>query len=476
MSILLYQIVELILSIAYVPSLMTQLFKRKIRIDLIVVQCVAITVVQFIGLLPVHLGHKVAIMIAILAMLSLCLSFLMGVKISEVLYNEIILFFVFSFASFFSVVLAYLIESIVWGGRNDKFETILVLLCYGVDLWIIGKTYVVNDLKVTTQICHKIFAIIATIIYAIYTLSRFVVGISVESVSWQSKVLILICLLCVSLIILIMLLNKRIGKVIKKYQADRKQMLSELHKNKEVLPAIQKYIDAQKNGSELSSEFVQEIDRLMLEERADTRKVLVENSLLPSTGLVVLDSLFEQFSGEARDKNILFEICCNNFPKTKVRFLIDNDLISERALLQIVKDIVRNAINAIECSGNENGHIFITMGLNYENAYELEFYDNGAEIPLKIIAKFGERYNTVTGTGNGIADILEALSYSNASFYVKEYSIEEDDFSKSFSICFDGKGRRQIITNRKVEIERYLQVAGSKPLFEIISESSESDV
>lgn len=473
---MLYQIIELILSIACVPTLMAQLFKRKIQIDLIVVQCVAVTAVQLIGLFSVHPGHKVTLMIAILAILSLCLSLLMKVKISEVLYNEIILFFVFSFASFFSVVLAYSIETIIWGGRNNKFETILVLLCYGVNLVIIIKAYIVNELKVTTQICHKILAIIATIIYAIYTLSRFVVGISVESVPWQSKVLILICLLCVSLIILIMLLNKKIGNIIKKHQADRKQMLSELHKNKEVLPAIQRYIEAQKNGSELSSEFVQEIDRLMQEERAATRKVLVENSLLPSTGLVVLDSLFEQFLDEAQEKNILFEICCNNFPKAKARFLIDNDLITERALLQIVKDIVRNAMNAIECSDNENGHIFITMGLNYENAYELEFYDTGAEIPLNIIAKFGERYNTVTGTGNGIADILEALSYSNASFYVKEYSIEADDFSKSFSICFDGKGRRQIRTNRKVEIERYLQATGSKPLFEIISESSESDV
>lgn len=350
------------------------------------------------------------------------------------------------------------------------------MLCYAISLGIISKTHVTKDLKGSTQICNKIFATVAVVIYAIYTLSRFVVGASDEIVSWKSKVLITICLLCVTLIILIMILNKRIGKVIKKHQAERKQMLSELHKNKEVLPAIQRYIEAQKNGSELSSEFVQEIDRLMQEERAATRKVLVENSLLPSTGLVVLDSLCEQFLDEAREKNILFEICCNNFPKAKARFLIDNDLITERALLQIVKDIVRNAMNAIECSDNENGHIFITMGLNYENAYELEFYDTGAEIPLNIISKFGERYNTVTGTGNGIADILEALSYSNASFYVEEYSIEADDFSKSFSICFDGKGRRQIRTNRKVEIERYLQATGSKPLFEIISESSESDV
>lgn len=412
----------------------------------------------------------------IFALLNLCLSFLIKTKISEVLYNEIILFFIFSFTEFIAVVLAYLIETIIWGSRNDRFEVILILLCYAISLGIISKTHVTKDLKGSTQICNKIFATVAVVIYAIYTLSRFVVGASDEIVSWKSKVLITICLLCVTLIILIMILNKRIGKVIKKHQAERKQMLSELHKNKEVLPAIQRYIEAQKNGSELSSEFVQEIDRLMQEERAATRKVLVENSLLPSTGLVVLDSLCEQFLDEAREKNILFEICCNNFPKAKARFLIDNDLITERALLQIVKDIVRNAMNAIECSDNENGHIFITMGLNYENAYELEFYDTGAEIPLNIISKFGERYNTVTGTGNGIADILEALSYSNASFYVEEYSIEADDFSKSFSICFDGKGRRQIRTNRKVEIERYLQATGSKPLFEIISESSESDV
>lgn len=476
MSILLYQIIELVLSVACVPTLMMQLFKKRICIDSIVLQCIAITVVQFIGLLSVHLFYKVMIIIAILAILSLCLSLLMKVKMSEVLYNEIILFFVFSFLSFINVVLVYSIETIIWGGRNNQFETILILFCYGVNLAFVCKVNVVNDLKVTTRVCHNLFAIVSVIIYAIYTLSRFAMGESAPSVFRERQLLITICLLCVTLIILIMILNKRIGKVIKKHQAERKQMLSELHKNKEVLPAIQRYIEAQKSGSELSSEFVQEIDRLMQEERADTRKVLVENSLLPSTGLVVLDSLFERFLDEAQEKNILFEICCNNFPKSKARFLIDNDLITERALLQIVKDIVRNAMNAIECSDNENGHIFITMGLNCENAYELEFYDNGAEIPLNIIAKFGERYNTVTGTGNGIADILEALSYSNASFYVEEYSIEADDFSKSFSICFDGKGRRQIRTNRKVEIERYLQATGSKPLFEIISESSESDV
>ncbi len=476
MGILLYKIGRLIISIVFTRILMTQLFCKNHCIKAIVVQCLALTLLELKNLYSNSLYYHIIIMIIIFVLLNIGLSFLFRIKISEVLYNEIILFFMFSFTEFVAVVLAYSIETIIWGGRNNQFETMLILFCYGVNLAFVCKVNVVNDLKVTTRVCHNLFAIVSVIIYAIYTLSRFAMGESAPSVFRERQLLITICLLCVTLIILIMILNKRIGKVIKKHQAERKQMLSELHKNKEVLPAIQRYIEAQKNGSELSSEFVQEIDRLMQEERADTRKVLVENSLLPSTGLVVLDSLFEQFLDEAREKNILFEICCNNFPKAKARFLIDNDLITERALLQIVKDIVRNAMNAIECSDNENGHIFITMGLNYENAYELEFYDTGAEIPLNIISKFGERYNTVTGTGNGIADILEALSYSNASFYVEEYSIEADDFSKSFSICFDGKGRRQIRTNRKVEIERYLQATGSKPLFEIISESSESDV
>ena len=467
MNILLYKILRLIISIICTRTLTAQLFVRKHCTKAIVVQCLALALLEWASLCFNSLYHQVIAMVIIFTSLNVILSFLLNTKISEVLYNEIILFFVFSFAEFIGVVLAYSIETIIWGGRNDQFEVVLILLCYSANLVIICRTSVVNDLKVTTQICNKIFATVSVIIYAIYTLSRFAMGESVPSVFRERQLLITICLLCVTLIILIMILNKRIGKVIKKYQTERKQMLSELHKNKEVLPAIQKYIDAQKNGSELSSEFVQEIDRLMQEERADARKVLVENSLLSSTGLVVLDSLFEQFLGEAQDKNILFEICCNNFPKTKARFLIDNDLITERALLQIVKDIVRNAINAIECSGDENGHIFITMGLNHENAYELEFYDNGAEIPLNIIAKFGARYNTITGTGNGIADILEALSYSNASFYVKEYSIEADDFSKSFSICFDGRGRRQIITSRKEEIDSYLQITGNKPLFEI---------
>lgn len=112
MSILLYQIARLIISIAFTHILMNQLFNQRLCVKPIIVQYLGLILIQIVSLYSDFSYHKEVMMI-IFALLNLCLSFLIKTKISEVLYNEIILFFIFSFTEFIAVVLAYLIETII---------------------------------------------------------------------------------------------------------------------------------------------------------------------------------------------------------------------------------------------------------------------------------------------------------------------------------------------------------------------------
>ena len=53
------------------------------------------------------------------------------------------------------------------------------------------------------------------------------------------------------------------------------------------------------------------------------------------------------------------------------------------------------------------GHILLIIGCRYEDILEISVVDNGVDFPLYVIEAFGKRGVTTSGTGNGLADLID---------------------------------------------------------------------
>ena len=75
---------------------------------------------------------------------------------------------------------------------------------------------------------------------------------------------------------------------------------------------------------------------------------------------------------------------------------------------------------------------------------ELCVYDSGVPFPDFILERFGERGNTTTGTGNGLADTVNTLRTYDASIEIEAIDPGTDIYTKCVRICFDGKNEIHI--------------------------------
>lgn len=225
-------------------------------------------------------------------------------------------------------------------------------------------------------------------------------------------------------------------KIQKMYEEDNRQMSQKLHRSKEILPMIARYVASMELGQ--NEELREKLEAICRDYGKELGGREVSAEFIETTGIDLTDLLLRTKVIECGEEDIQLEV----FVGTQ----IDKDMkradISAGEITRLLGDLLRNAINAV--TGLQD-KVILLMVVRDENGHVLiQVFDTGIPFPPYVLERFGERGNTTWGTGNGIADMMETLKRVHASIEVNTKLGQEDVFEKVISICFDGKDRVEI--------------------------------
>ena len=229
-----------------------------------------------------------------------------------------------------------------------------------------------------------------------------------------------------------------------KVEQDNRRMNTSLHKTKELMPLLISVVN--ENEGLLDPQLVEEFNQIYSEQMIAGRKDSMNYKLLGTTGIKLLDAQLQHYILECSKKGIVMDVFASE-PTAKQ---IHEMGIAQLMVHNVAGDLLRNAIRAITRDGRTDGKILVIVGKKNETV-EIDIFDNGANLPLEVLERFGTRGVTTGGTGNGLADLVEMLTAENISLVIRENAGENSTYTKGFLLVFDGKNRRELITWRADE-------------------------
>ena len=228
-------------------------------------------------------------------------------------------------------------------------------------------------------------------------------------------------------------------------EESNKLLSTKLHKSREILPAMVQVLSnvTENNGGEMDEQeahkLLQEVNDLYGQQLKENNKEDLQLKSFCSTGLMILDQQLNIYQQEAIDKGVNFDI----YVQAPINELLKRDDIDQLRLQRALGDLVRNAFRSLEREDKKcraKGHILLIIGCRYEDILEISVVDNGVDFPLYVIEAFGKRGVTTSGTGNGLADLIDFTKEINASICLDEFDGRTNSFTKKISIIFDKKG------------------------------------
>lgn len=235
-----------------------------------------------------------------------------------------------------------------------------------------------------------------------------------------------------------------------KVEQDNRRMNTNLHKTKELMPLLISVVN--ENEGLLDPQLVEEFNQIYSEQMIAGRKDSMNYKLLGTTGIKLLDAQLQHYILECSRKGIVMDV----FASEPVAKPIQDMGIAQLMVHNVVGDLLRNAIRAIGRAGREDGKILVIVGKKNDTV-EIDIFDNGAEVPLMVLERFGTRGVTTGGSGNGLADLVEMLDEKKISLIIRE-NAPDSSYTKGFLLVFDGKNRRELVTWR--EEKEALEKAG----------------
>jgi len=225
------------------------------------------------------------------------------------------------------------------------------------------------------------------------------------------------------------------------------------HKYNKRLSAMEKAIGNFGDKWRFNEEFAKEYSDILdsLKDLSKEYKQEFENyNILPKTNIFSIDNLLDYMKTEAIRNNIEFDLEING----NINELIEKH-ISKNKLETLLGDHIADAIIAINASDSSDRRIKVIIGKS-EELYKISILDTGKEFEIETLSKLGlERITTHKdsgGTGIGFMTTFEALKECKASLVIEEYN-NENDYTKSVNIIFDGKSEYRIKSYRVIEIE-----------------------
>ncbi len=233
----------------------------------------------------------------------------------------------------------------------------------------------------------------------------------------------------------------RLSKGKLKAEQDSSRMNADLHRSKELMPLLLSVVN--ENQGLLDPQIVEEFQRIYAEQMIVGKRENMNYKLMGTTGITLLDSHLQHYIMECARKNIVMDVFVSEPIEDDMREL----KIAQLQVHNVMGDMIRNAIRAIERVNKTDGKILVIIGKK-EADMEIVVYDNGQMIPELVLEKFGERGVTTGGTGNGLADLVDLLNMYDGSLVIEEKDALSSAYTKGIHLVFDGKCRRELYTVR----------------------------
>lgn len=218
---------------------------------------------------------------------------------------------------------------------------------------------------------------------------------------------------------------------------DNQRMSQEIHRSRDVIDVVTRVVATEDT---IDPKLRQELADFCKSEKQEMFDPDLAASLIGDTGMDLLNALLRDKLCQCRQQEISFEVMIPGPIDTYV-----SDIgIGEAELLRVINDLVKNAVTAINKTDGEVREILLILAVGPSDCLELCVYDSGVPFPDFILERFGERGNTTTGTGNGLADTVNTLRTYDASIEIEAIDPGTDIYTKCVRICFDGKNEIHI--------------------------------
>lgn len=218
---------------------------------------------------------------------------------------------------------------------------------------------------------------------------------------------------------------------------DNQRMSQEIHRSRDVIDVVSRVVATEDT---IDPKLRQELADFCKSEKQEMFDPDLAASLIGDTGMDLLNALLRDKLCQCRQQEISFEVMIPGPIDTYV-----SDIgIGEAELLRVINDLVKNAVTAINKTDGEVREILLILAVGPSDCLELCVYDSGVPFPDFILERFGERGNTTTGTGNGLADTVNTLRTYDGSIEIEAIDPGTDIYTKCVRICFDGKNEIHI--------------------------------
>lgn len=244
-------------------------------------------------------------------------------------------------------------------------------------------------------------------------------------------------------------------KRIERLEAEVASLAKQVHRDNHLMASVDRSMQslADCDSAEQREQIIGEIHTLYLERNDSIAKEQQKNKILPSTGISLIDSSLSELYVKAAARGISFDLSVSE----ELHYLVNN-IISQTDLQTLICDHIKDAIIAVEASGDTNGRILVTIEKN-DSIFEISIRDNGIDFEADTLAKIGKEQVTTHadsgGSGIGFMTTFETLRKTKGSLIITEYE-QKTPFSKSVTFVFDGLNRFIISTYRKEELEKII--------------------
>ena len=254
--------------------------------------------------------------------------------------------------------------------------------------------------------------------------------------------------------------SKRNTEILENALLEQKQLNDELkkqneelskiiHRDNKMIPAMELAVEEILNcrssteQKEKSKSLINQLKAMSSERAEIVTEYENSNKRLQKTDITSIDASIKYLFSKASKNNITFDLTVTADVKS-----IITDLVNENDLNTLILDLGENAVIATSTINIRN--ILMVMGIENQN-FCVSIYDSGNQFEPYVISNLGLKrvttHKKTGGSGIGLMTTFELLKKHNASFVLDE-AINNENYSKKVSICFDGLNQYRIHTQR----------------------------
>lgn len=243
---------------------------------------------------------------------------------------------------------------------------------------------------------------------------------------------------------------------IEKLNQSNEYLAKVVHRDNHLMSSLNSSIDAYfaSGDSQFRDEMLRDIQTLAKERGELIAKELREAKILPSTGNLLIDGAINDLYTKAAAHGIDFSLTVS----APVGEVIGK-FISQTDLQTLICDHIKDAMIAVEATGEGKGKILVEFAMN-NGSYSVTVFDGGVAFEPDTLSKLGkERVTTHAdngGSGIGFMTTFETLRKAHASLKITEFETKTP-FTKSVSFRFNGENTFTIQSYRSDMLREVLQ-------------------